>query len=87
MGRDEEERERPMEAIESVVKQCKDLAGKITVANFVRYVGPGIVLFGLLKVSKAEVCKDIVTAFKTDKGESTFLLLLFLVLLLQLELY
>jgi len=64
---------------EGFVKQTKELTDKITVANFVRYVGPGVVLFGLVKVSKVPFCLEIVNAFKTDKGNSTFLILLFLV--------
>jgi hypothetical protein len=64
---------------EPFVKNTEEFLNKITVANFVRYVGPGVVLFGLVKVSKVPSCLEIANAFKADKESSTFLILLFLI--------
>lgn len=79
MENGKERRNADPEETEHIPKKAKEVMDKITVANFIRYVGPGIVLFGLVRVSKVPFCTTIVTTFKTDKVESTFLLLLFLV--------
>lgn len=80
MVNDDNESKGALKEVENILEEGKELAKNITVANFVRYVGPGIVLFGLMKVSKIPFFKTFVTTSEIDKkDDSTFLLLLFLV--------
>ncbi|MCK4788251.1 MAG: hypothetical protein KAV87_31205 [Desulfobacteraceae bacterium] len=68
MARVEEEGKSVVGKHKSLANEVKGLAEKITVGNFVRYFGPGIILFGIVRVSGIDFCKKTAEDFATDKS-------------------
>jgi len=68
MARVEEEGKSVVEKAKSLANEVKGLADKITVGNFVRYFGPGIILFGIVRVSGIDFCKKTAEDFARDKS-------------------